>query len=74
MINIPLGTNITTKVPVDILFHNISSLGSYIMVKLIFRRTDFLFPTVTLWSSTSYHHSVNPEFNHVNPEFNHLPY
>ena len=22
-------------------------------------------PTVTLWSSTSYHHSVNPEFNHL---------
>jgi hypothetical protein len=21
--------------------------------------------TVTLWSSTSYHHSVNPEFNHL---------
>ena len=49
MINIPLGTNITTKVPVDILFHNISSLGSYIMVKLIFRRTDFLFPSDLNW-------------------------
>ena len=49
MINIPLGTNITIKVPVDIIFHNISSLGSYIMVKLIFRRTDCLFPSDLNW-------------------------
>ena len=41
MINIPLGANITIKVPVDIIFHNISSFGSYIMVELIFRHMVF---------------------------------
>jgi hypothetical protein len=49
MINIPLGTNITIKVPVDIIFHNISSFGSYIMVELIFGHTVFLFPSNLNW-------------------------
>lgn len=44
MINIPLGTNITIKVPVDIIFHNMATFGSYIMVELIFRHMGFLFP------------------------------
>jgi len=51
MINIPLGKNITIKVPVDIIFHNISFFGSYIMVELIFRHTVFLFPSDGLIST-----------------------